>query len=293
MKERHFGPVWFIPGENRGKYPYCHSVFIPDAGILIDPASDRGRLERLREENTVREIWLSHWHEDHFMHLDLFDDLPLAISAPDTQPLSDLDALLDAYGLDEDFREYWVPLYKDLFHFRPRIPSRILEPGEIVACDSLTIQVISAPGHTPGHLAFYFQEPEVLFLGDYDLTSFGPWYGDVHSSMSSTIESVRRLQKIPAKVWLTSHETGVFENDPDQIWDKYLQVIQLREEKLLHLLGEPRSMEEIIDACIIYRKKREPRAFFEFGERAHMRKHLEKLTQEGRVVLEKGKYHLL
>ena len=48
MQERCFGPVRFIPGENHGKYPFCHSVYIEGAGILIDPASDRERLKRLR-----------------------------------------------------------------------------------------------------------------------------------------------------------------------------------------------------------------------------------------------------
>jgi len=44
MKARCFGPIRFIPGENRGKYPFCHSLYIDGVGILIDPASDRDRL---------------------------------------------------------------------------------------------------------------------------------------------------------------------------------------------------------------------------------------------------------
>jgi glyoxylase-like metal-dependent hydrolase (beta-lactamase superfamily II) len=75
-EERHFGPVWFIPGENRGRYPFCHSIYIEGARVLIDPASDRERLVQLRENPGVETVWLSHWHEDHFMHLDLFDGLP-------------------------------------------------------------------------------------------------------------------------------------------------------------------------------------------------------------------------
>ena len=76
MRETHFGPVWFIPGKNRGRYPHCHSIYIDGPGILIDPSSDRERLKQLRERDGVNAIWLSHWHEDHIMDLDLFDDLP-------------------------------------------------------------------------------------------------------------------------------------------------------------------------------------------------------------------------
>ena len=96
MEEKHFGPLWFIPGENGGKYPNCHSIYMEDAGVLIDPVSDRKRLIQLREDTGVKEIWLSHWHEDHIMHLDLFDDLPLCISEMDAGPLSDMESFLDA-----------------------------------------------------------------------------------------------------------------------------------------------------------------------------------------------------
>jgi glyoxylase-like metal-dependent hydrolase (beta-lactamase superfamily II) len=70
MHEQTFGPVRFIPGPNRGKYPYCHSIYVEGARILIDPAADRERLKRLRAEEGVDAVWLSHWHEDHFMHLE-------------------------------------------------------------------------------------------------------------------------------------------------------------------------------------------------------------------------------
>ncbi|MGD2127130.1 MAG: MBL fold metallo-hydrolase, partial [Desulfobacteraceae bacterium] len=290
MEERHFGPVWFIPGENRGRYPFCHSIYVEDAGVLIDPASNRGSLVHLRENSMVKTVWLSHAHEDHFMHLDLFDDIPLCISAPDAPPVSDVEILMDYYGLDNEYRDYWRAFFKEQFHFRPRKPTRLLKGGEIVDLGTVTVEVISSPGHTPGHLAFFFREPEALFLGDYDLTRFGPWYGDVYSSIEDTISSVRRLRKIAAKVWLTSHETGVFEQEPGEIWDQYLGVITEREEKLLDLLEKPRTLQEITAAWIIYGRPREPKAFFEFGEKAHMKKHLERLMNQGVVAMEGETY---
>ncbi len=292
-EEKHFGPVWFIPGENRGRYPFCHSIYIEGAGVLIDPASDRERLVQLRENPGVKTVWLSHWHEDHFMHLDLFDDLPLYISEMDAPPLSDLEVLMDYYGIDDDLREYWRPFFKDQFHFRPRKPAHFFQGGEVIELGTVTVEVISTPGHTPGHVSFLFKEPEILFLGDYDLTKFGPWYGDVRSSIEETIGSVERLRNMSAKVWFTSHEAGVFEEEPGKVWDQYLSVIAEREGKLMNLLEEPRTLEEIVGAWIIYGKPREPRVFYEFGERAHMNKHLERLINQEAVAMKGERYYMI
>jgi glyoxylase-like metal-dependent hydrolase (beta-lactamase superfamily II) len=287
MEERHFGPVWFIPGKNNGKYPYCHSVYIEGAGILIDPASDRRRLEELRDRHGVQAVWLSHWHEDHFMHLDLFEQVPVWISREDAPPLSDLDILMDWYGVENNaMRRYWRQLMLDQFNFRPRQPQGYLQGGEQIRLDGLTVDVIAAPGHTPGHLAFHFREPDVLFLGDYDLTRFGPWYGDVHSSIEQTIESIDRLKRISARVLLTSHETGVFEEPADDLWERYKRVIDEREGKIVQAMDRPKSLEEIVNLYLIYGRAREPRDFYEFCERALVRKHIERLEQRGNVLRE-------
>ena len=287
MRERSFGPIRFIPGPNRGKYPFCHSVYIEGAGILIDPAGDRERLKRLRDEEGVNAIWLSHWHEDHFMHLDLFDDLPLAIHPADAPMLTDMDIFLDAYGIDDpDTR--WQSELTETFHFRPRQADRFLEDGQYIDLGDVQVEILHTPGHTPGHLAFRFVEPEVLFLGDYDLTAFGPWYGDRDSSIAETIAAVRRLQAIPARFWLTCHETGVFETVPAGIWDAYLAVIDRRRQALLDLLAAPCSMEDIVNAWIVYRKPREPLAFYAHAEQALMGKHLQELLASGQVIEDGG-----
>jgi len=292
-KERHFGPVWFIPGKNRGRYPYCHSVYIEGAGVLIDPASDRERLIQLKEGPGVRAIWLTHWHEDHFMHLDLFDDLPLLVSEPDSPPLSDLDLFMDAYGMEgSDEREYWGSLMREQFHFRPRRPTHYLRDGDRVQLKTGAVKVISTPGHTPGHVSFFFEKPRILLLGDYDLTKFGPWYGDRDSSIRETINSVRLLKDISAAIWLTSHEDGILEEEPGAMWDQFLAVIDEREEKLVDRLKTPQTLDDIIDAWIIYGRPREPKVFFRFGERVHMKKHLEKLINEERVVRD-GEYYVI
>lgn len=111
MEECSFGLIRFLPGDNRVRYPFCHSLYIEGAGILIDPASNRERFIRLRAEEGVKMVWLRHWHEDHFMHLDLFDDLPLWISAGDAPPLADLEVLMKWYELDQEEKNSESPCF--------------------------------------------------------------------------------------------------------------------------------------------------------------------------------------
>jgi hydroxyacylglutathione hydrolase len=291
MIERTFGPIRLIPGENNGKYPFCHSVFVEEAGILIDPGSDRKILTRLKEESAVRSIWLTHWHEDHFTHLDLFEDLPLFISEADAPMLSDMELFLDGYGVEDDQQiRFWREILLEKFHFKPRTPTGFLQDGQRIELGGVTAQVLLTPGHTPGHLAFYFEEPGVLFLGDYDLTKFGPWYGDRASSIPETIASVRRLRQIPATVWLTSHGTGVFEEDPGQLWENFLGVIEERENRLIDFLNSPRTLEDIVNAWIAYRKSREPKELYAFAERAIMSKHIDLLKEKSLIVEDENRY---
>lgn len=287
------GPLRLIRGENKGRYPFCHSLYIPEAGLLIDPGSSRKGLEILRKTENVRMVWLSHWHEDHWGHLDLFDDLPLAMSRIDAPPLADLATFFQWYGIGERLYDVWRPIMETQFHFRSRTPDRFLEDGDIIDLAGLTVEVIHSPGHTPGHLCFFFKEIETLFLGDIDLTQFGPWYGDRDSDIEAIVESVQRLRDIPARQWICSHETGVHHSVPGELWDIYLSVIQRRESTLCDYLKlGPRTLDEITDQWIVYGKARKPEDIYALGERNHMEKHLNRLIQAGVVGFENHRYHI-
>lgn len=291
--EIRFGPLLFIGGKNSGRYPCCHSVFVDgNSKILIDPGSDRERLCQLRENPGVDTVWLSHAHEDHFKDLDLFEDSELWIAESDACSLESLDNFYDASGMTEGERElYHEPMLRD-FHFKSRRADRFFFGEETIDLGGVTVDVISTPGHTPGNCSFYFREPELLFLGDYDLTPFGPWYGDAKSDIGATISSINRLRSIPAKAWIVSHESGIFLSEPGDLWDRYLHTIDEREARLLDLLRTPRSMPEIIDARVLYGKRRVPEGLYQIGERGHMSNHLERLINRGIVVLEDGTYRL-
>ncbi len=117
-----------------------------------------------------------------------------------------------------------------------------------------------------------------------------PVYGDRDSSIQDTISSIERLKQIPATIWLTCHETGIFEENPGDLWDQYLAVIDHRESRLLDYLNEPRTMADIVDAWIVYQRPREPKEFYALAEEMIMQKHLDLLVANSAVVKEGERY---
>jgi hydroxyacylglutathione hydrolase len=289
-----FGPVRFIPGDNRGRYPYCNSLVIEGGRrVVIDPASSRQRLAALRDGAGVDEVWLSHYHEDHFMFLDLFTKAALVMSALDAPALESMENFLDYYGItDPGDRAAWEEVVKTLFRFRPRRADRLFGGDEVVDLGGVTVEVLRTPGHTAGHCSFFIREPAVLFIGDYELSPF-PYYGDRDSDIDQTIASVRRLRDVRARVWISSHEAGIFREDPGELWDRFLAAIDARDERLLDLLSEPKTMSDIVKARIVYKKVREPKFIYDFCEMSTMEKHLARLMDRGMVIREGNYYRLI
>jgi hydroxyacylglutathione hydrolase len=288
-----FGRIRFIRGDNNGQYPFNHSLYLEgeNTRVIIDPACSLQKLADLRQKDGVDQVWLSHWHEDHIRYLNLFADCPLRISERDFPPLTDIDIFLDWYGIKEaDIRAFWKQEMLDNFNYSPKQNARFIQDEETIDLGSLSVQAIATPGHTPGHLSFFFPEEKILFLGDYDLTSFGPWYGDVYSSIEQTIKSIHTLKAIPARRWIASHNTGLFEENPGKLWDEYENVIYQREERILEFLNKPKMLEKMLSAWLIYGKPREPRNFFEFNERALLGKHIEYLERRGEIMLDNNQY---
>ena len=287
------GKIRFVCGDNGGKYPFNHSVYLEgkDCRVVIDPSCGLQKLMDLQQNDGVDQVWLSHWHEDHMGFLSLFDGCALRISERDFPPLTDMEIFLDWYGIQaKEFRDLWKNIMLNSFNYRPQKDALFLQDDSVIDLGLLKVQVIATPGHTPGHLSFFFPDEEILFLGDYDLTTFGPWYGDLYSSIEQTIHSIHRLKSIPARRWIASHNTGLFQENPGRLWDDYENVIYQREEKILNFLEEPKTLEDILAAWLMYGKPREPKEFFEFNERALIMKHIDYLERHGKITPDRNKY---
>jgi len=289
-----FGCINFIPGPRDGRYPSCNSLFIDDElKAVIDPGSDESELlkiSRLKPGLVIN----SHYHEDHRTYLNMFSDSGLLIHAAELPCYISINSLLDYYGLlGRRHEQAWREVLVNQFNYRERAPSGEISDGELIDFGATQLRVIHTPGHSPGHCCFHFPREGILFLGDLDMTSFGPWYGDRVSDIDQTIESVQRILEIDAQIYISSH-APVIRGDISQLARAYIGVIERREERLIEYLSPPRTLDEIVEQWICYGKYREPDYFFEFGERSLMKKHLERLEKHGIAERsEDGRYSLI
>jgi len=281
------GRIKFIRG---GRYPACHSLFVDDRiRVVIDAASDEKKLINIQRDKPVHVLITSHGHEDHLLYNYHFRSSAFWAHADDAHAFEAVENLVDCYGnAEEAVREGWIRFLLNECHYEPRSPDRLLQDGERIRLGEVEMEIIHTPGHTPGHLCFYFPHEEILFLGDLDLVTAGPYYGDVRSSIEETIASLRRLKEYACETYLTAHGKGVYDGDPSHI-ERYLESINRREESIVAFLQKgPRTLEEITEQGIIYGPNKTLAGVWNLSlsERAMMEKHLEYLMKRGFVFRE-------
>jgi glyoxylase-like metal-dependent hydrolase (beta-lactamase superfamily II) len=137
-------------------------------------------------------------------------------------------------------------------------------------------------------------EPEgVAFIGDIDLSGFGPYYGDATSSLAQFRATLARLPEVPARVWVTSHHRGVLTERAKflEALGAFAAKLDAREQRLLGLLaGRPRTLDELVACRLLYPPGHQD-IWVDEAERRSISQHLDELLAAGRVArLEDGRY---
>jgi len=89
-----------VEGGKNGRYPYAHSLYVADGGgILVDAGSDPAEIERLRREDGIAAVVMTHYHEDHFTFLSRLPDTPVWSSPRTHRPSNRSRTLLAWYGV--------------------------------------------------------------------------------------------------------------------------------------------------------------------------------------------------
>ncbi len=270
-------------GDGNGKYPDANSILVrgADQTALIDPTL--GVTARKNRLPPVDLVLLSHCHEDHFAGLADYPDAEVWVHQSELIGLQSLDDLLDMFGVEGSWREETARGCVEKFHYVARPDAQGFADGQTWDLGGVTIRAIHAPGHTVGHCLFHIQPDDVLFLADIDLSSFGPFYADVGSSIDDFQRSIQRARQIDARHYVTAHHKGIVDRaEFAELIDRYAAVIPRRERRLLEFLDQPRTLDQIVDHRFKYRPG-DPIPGGDFIERAAMRMHLQRLLASKKI----------
>ena len=286
LENKQFGPAVVLYGERRGKYPDGNSLLVhgKEESILIDPS-----LAMLpRRQNLPQVDWIlnSHCHEDHIAGNHLFFDHPWYFHELDLPGIQSLEGLMAIYGFSEKINQIFRHVLTKQFHFMAKADAIPFKDGTVFDLGGTTIRVIHTPGHTRGHCCFFIESVEdgpLLYLGDIELSSFGPYYGDAWSDLEDFEQSLKFVRKIEARWYATFHHIGILDREHFlKRLDRFETVIYQREERLLEFLEVPRTLDDIAKHRFVYRPG-DNVLYAVCVERRSMSQHLIRLQQEGRV----------
>lgn len=283
-----FGPLHFIPGANGGRYPYCHSLVLTgEETWVVDPASDKELLKEVAQTRPVTRVFLSHFHEDHLKYAYLFPEADFYVPAAEVAAFTSLEGVFALVGATSpEFQAHLKATLEEHFHFRPFRNLVPYEPGERFENGDLVLEVVAAPGHTPGHSCFAFPDLDLIFLADVDLSAFGPWYADAASDLEAYHETLARLKELNFGTVLTAHEQGRFTAEEAKEGLAYFTwVLADREARILEALKTPQTLRQLVERRLIYGRPREPALIYDHMEAQMLQKHLDRLRRQGRVLL--------
>ena len=296
LEVREIGPVRVLFGHQGGRYPDANSLLVcgSQERVIVDPAL--GLLSRPGPPPEVDRVLNSHCHEDHISGNHLFAGVPWHLHRLDQPGICSLDAMMAIYGLPEAIERPFRELIREQFYFTPRPDALCFEDGDVFDLGGTRLQVIHSPGHTRGHCCFLIEwqgaADRLLYLGDIDLTGFGPYYGDAWSDLEDFELSLERLSEIDARRYVTAHHVGLLEGREAfrERLQRFGARIRERDERLLEYLSQPRSLEEIVDHRFVYRPK-DRVLVIDAVEQRSMAQHVHRLLQRGRIEeTEPGRY---
>ncbi|AZG44605.1 MBL fold metallo-hydrolase [Gordonia insulae] len=282
-RETRYDEVTVLASANGGAFPYGNSVVVrgSEATLVIDPS-----LEVDHDPVDADAVMVSHAHEDHIAGLRHFTGAKYAHHA-DVAAVRSLAVLLDGYGLTPTERAAVTDEIGDQFGLPDGFPeSEGVGDGHVFDLGDVTATVIHLPGHTAGHCGVLVEPTGFLYIADVDLTSFGPMYGDVGSSVEAYLASIERVRAIDARWYGTFHQKGVIDGHAEvsRRLDAFAAVIHRREDRLLAFLDRPRTLPEIADHRLVYRPHVDL-PFVDAVERRTAELHLERLIAHGQVAV--------
>ena len=138
----------------------CYVVDNGREALCVDPGGDPAPvMDFLKKEGLqLLAILLTHRHFDHMLGIAALQkalEVPCLVPAGDSVIKDDEVARGGIWGIPE------VPPFSC-----QELPAAKSLPGGVLGIGDFTFQILDTPGHTPGHVSFYFPEAKAVLDGD-------------------------------------------------------------------------------------------------------------------------------
>lgn len=277
------GPVHLLVAENKGRFPRGHCVVIKDRETaMVDTGAGIKLMEPWAEPGRVDLVLNTHTHPDHTAGNYLFTGREILVPEQAHQEAGRIHALSERFAEPGDLAAQWRAMVRREMEFVDHQPTGSFAPDQEIKVGRTILRVIHAPGHTKDHCLFYLPQHNAVLSSDIDLIPFGPWYGHRESSLEQTRRSIEGLMALGPKVVVPAHRPPLFEGI-DQALRDFLAVIDQRNERILSFLATERSMDQMLDAALIYGGYPYAPDLMRYWEGLMLVEHLKELAGQGRV----------
>ncbi|MGQ0511780.1 MAG: MBL fold metallo-hydrolase [Betaproteobacteria bacterium] len=289
------GPVSVHLGEKSGKYPDGNQVLVRGADTLA--AFDTPLVaNRMGDELLAADlVILGHVHEDHMAGLHRLPRAPVLVHEADLEAARSWEGLARHYGYRPEVLPGMRAMIETSFHYAPRPDAESYADGASWDLGGgVRVTAFHMPGHTSGHCVLLAEPGAIAFIGDIDLSSFGPYYGDATSSLAQFRRTLEAVKDIPAKVWITSHHKGVVTDREAflALLAAFSSRLDAREAAIAsHLEARPATLAELVAHRFVYPRHLDE-LFYDDAERRVIEQHLAALAAAGRAVEEGGRWRM-
>ncbi|SDI26820.1 MBL fold metallo-hydrolase [Natribacillus halophilus] len=292
MKIENIGDLELIEGRRNSKVPYSTSILVKGKNgkgdALVDIGTGKEGYEYINENHDIQDIFITHYHLDHVKGIPYFQNANIYVNEIDEHKLNDMEVLGKAMGTyalhGASVVNQWIEHNKNSQPFADimKRDKNLYPYDQTINVAGHDVQMLYAPGHCESYCCPYFPDEGVLVVGDYDLTSFGPWYNNADSDIDAFITSGEMTLNVDADYYVTFHHKGTFTRKEYEVaLERYLAIIEERERKIIQLLKEGTAIEDLIHREVFYMKRNLEMAplLLEF-EIMGVAKHLKRLAKQ-------------
>jgi glyoxylase-like metal-dependent hydrolase (beta-lactamase superfamily II) len=227
-----------------------------------------------------------HVHEDHMAGWHLMPDTPVHVHEADVHAARSFAGLSRHYGYPQPVLDALRRKIEADFHYAPRPAALPYSDGAVWDLGGgVRVRALHFPGHTAGHCVLLVEPQGVAFIGDIDLSGFGPYYGDATSNLADFRRTLARLPELPASVWITSHHRGAI-SDRAAFLEQlraFTGRIDEREQGLLNMLADgAQSLDDLVRRRLLYPSHADD-LWIDCAEARSIEQHLDELLADGRV----------